>query len=169
MTGIPLEQAAAMQFTAMVGVSGVPGGTPPPAPSGLIHLTNDTGLGGITRTSTIIGQHGIYAVPDYVAGESTAMKVLRTGLMPGNTQNAVPIPNAATSLFQRPLPIGPYSAWKYFLGVRYAAPGVINTVDGSFTATPSLIGPRTLIYEPDGLFYGTGAGLYLRANQGGKQ
>lgn len=92
------------------------------------------------------------------------MKVLRTGLTPGKTTHFVPVPQSATGLFQRPIPIGPYSAWKYAGGVHFAPPGSINMTSGAFTGSTSLIGPRVLIYGPDVLFYGgigTAGGLYL--------
>ncbi|MGC1274207.1 MAG: hypothetical protein WBC44_10910 [Planctomycetaceae bacterium] len=130
----------------------------------LVHLTDDAGAFGIVRTGTIRGSHGIYAVPAHVATESTALKVLRTGLSPGKTKNAVPIPDEALSLFNRPVPVGPYSGWKYFGGVRYADPGSISTTTGALTRSSSLFGPKVLIYGPDGVFYvgiATEAGLYI--------
>jgi hypothetical protein len=75
----------------------------------LIHLTDEAGEAGITATNSLRGNHGIFAVPSSVAGESTALKVARTGVMPAQTTNFVNIPEAATGLFTRPVPIGPYS------------------------------------------------------------
>jgi hypothetical protein len=131
---------------------------------GLVHLSDNPGLAGINQSSRIVGKRGIFAVPEYVTAESTVMKVVRTGLSPAKTAEFVPIPKSAQRLFQQPVPIGPYSAWKYFGGVRYAPPGTISTISGAFTPASSLIGPNILIYGPDVLFYGCGAaaadGLY---------
>jgi hypothetical protein len=120
----------------------------------LVHLTDTAGLEGITSSGTIIGRHGIFALPECAAAENTAMKVFRTGLMPAQTTQAVRIPTAAEALFQRPLPIGPYSSWKYFGGVQYASPGSISTASGVFTPSSTFVGPNVLIYGPDALFYG---------------
>lgn len=125
----------------------------------LIHLTDEAGETGILATNSLNGKHGIFAVPSKVADESTALKVLRTGLTPDKTTNFVRIPDAATSLFTRPVPIGPYSAWKYFGGVRYAPAGSLNMTSGALSTSSSLIGPRTLIYGPDALFYGGAAAI----------
>ncbi len=77
----------------------------------LIHLTDGAGKAGITASNTLRGSHGIFAVPSKVAAEGTAMKVARTGLTPDKTTHFVNIPQAANSLFTRPVPIGPSSAW----------------------------------------------------------
>jgi hypothetical protein len=143
---------------------GAADGTP-----GLVHLTDEAGLAGINQSGSIVGRNGVFAVPDYVAGQSTAMKVARTGLTPSRTTQFAPVPQSAQALFQRPVPIGPYSAWKYFGGVRYAPPGSINMATGAFSPISSLIGPSTLIYGPDVLFYGgaaTAGGFYLYSGGG---
>lgn len=135
-----------------------------------MHLTDDAGQIGIARTGTINGSQGIFAVPAHVAHESTALKVLRTGLTPGKTKNAIPIPNVALELFRRPVPIGPYSGWKFFGGVRYAPAGSINTNTGALSKTSTLVGPKVLIYGPDGVFYvgiATAGGLYIYGQTGG--
>ncbi len=139
----------------------------------LIPLTNAEGEAGILSSRKLIGNRGIFAVPESVAAESTAMKVARTGLMPGETTTFVRVPEAATGLFKQPVPVGPYSAWKYFGGVRYAPPGSINMTTGALAPGSSLLGPRTLIYGPDVLFWGgvgTAVGIYLygEPQQGGK-
>jgi hypothetical protein len=146
------------------------------APSGglskLVHLTDDAGQFGIAKTGTINGSHGIFAVPAHVAKESTALKVLRTGLTPGRTKNAVDIPDAALELFKRPIPVGPYSGWKFFGGVRYAPSGSLSTTTGALSRTSSLVGPKVLIYGPDGVFYvgiATAGGLYVYAQTGDGQ
>jgi RHS repeat-associated protein len=139
------------------------------AGQGLVHLTDTAGATGISEAGSIVGRNGIFAVPSYVADESTAMKVLRTGLTPARTTEAVPIPSAAEGLFQQPVPIGPYSAWKYFGGVRYTSPGAISTATGAFTPVPSLLGPGTLIYGPDALFWGgvgTAGAIYGQSGGG---
>jgi len=136
--------------------------------AGLIHLTDDAGYAGINQSQSLIGNRGIFAVPETVASESTALKVLRTGLDPAKTQNFVKVPDSATGLFQRPLPVGPYSAWKYFGGVRYGPAGSINTATGAFSPASTLFGPRSLIYGPDALFYGGAAasgGYYLSGEE----
>ena len=73
--------------------------------SGLVHLTDDAGLAGINQSGSIVGSHGVFAVPGYVTAESTAMKVARTGLSPAKTAQYVPIPQGAQQLFQQPMPI----------------------------------------------------------------
>ncbi|MBU6410519.1 MAG: hypothetical protein KGR98_09040 [Verrucomicrobia bacterium] len=142
---------------------------PPETPSGLVHLTDRAGAAGINQSGSIVGRRGIFAVPETVEAESTVAKVARTGLTPARTTEAVPIPSAANTLFQRPIPIGPYSGWKYLGGVRYAPPGAINTATGAFTPMSSVIGPGTLIYGPDVLFWGgvgTAAGLSIYSGGG---
>ncbi len=96
----------------------------------LVHLTSNAGKAGIEASGQIIGRHGIFAVPEAVANESTVLKVLRTGVSPSGTAHAIPVPDAATELFRRPIPIGPYSAWKYFGANYYAPPGAVNTATG---------------------------------------
>jgi hypothetical protein len=146
------------------------GGDALSASQGLVHLTDTAGATGISESGSIVGRNGIFAVPSYVADESTAMKVLRTGLTPARTTDGVPIPSAAEGLFQQPVPIGPYSAWKYFGGVRYASPGAISTATGAFTPVPSLLGPGSLIYGPDALFWGgVGTAGAIYGNSGGGQ
>lgn len=138
--------------------------------SQLVHLTDDAGQFGIAKTGTINGSHGIFAVPAHVAQESTALKVLRTGLTPGRTKNAVPIPDEALELFKRPVPVGPDSGWKFFGGVRYAPAGSLSTATGELARSGSLIGPKVLIYGPDCVFYvgiATAGGLYIYGQTGG--
>ncbi|HEY8748160.1 MAG TPA: hypothetical protein VIM11_09315 [Tepidisphaeraceae bacterium] len=125
----------------------------------LVHLTDAAGVQGIGETGTIIGEHGIFALPESAAGQSTLTKVIRSGLMPARTAEAVPIPAGAQGLFQRPIPVGLFSGWKYFSGVRFAPAGTISTASGEFITGSSLIGPRTLIYGPDLLINGTATGL----------
>jgi RHS repeat-associated protein len=137
----------------------------------LFHLTNGAGKAAIEESCQIAGRRGIFAVPQAVASAGTAMKVFRTGLVPSKVAHAVPIPPTATGLFRRPIPLGPYSAWKYFGGNYYAPPGVINTVTGGFTRTSAIFGPKFLIYSPDVLMYlGLLAvgGLYRYASPQGK-
>jgi len=145
-------------------------GVEAPANAGrLVHLTDEAGRAGIGSSQQIIGRHGIFAVPESVAAESTAMKVVRTGLTPARTAQAVPIPDAAVPLFQRPVPIGPYSGWKYLGGVQYASPGSISTATGAFTPSATIIGPNMLIYGPDALFYGgvgAAGGIYWYGTSG---
>lgn len=129
------------------------------APS-LVHLTDDLGKAGILNSGQIVGARGIFAVPAAVADETALWKLLRTGLLPGRTANAIPIPEAAAGLFSRPVPLGPFSGWLYLGGTRYAPAGAINLATGAFSASPSLIGPATLIYGADGAIYlGTASGV----------
>ncbi len=137
----------------------------------LIHLTDETGYAGITTDNAIIGRNGIFAIPESVTDSSALAKMARTGLFPSaRVADAVPIPDAATSLFSRPLPIGPYSLLKYASGVRFAPPGSLDITTGAFTPLPSLFGPRTLIYGPDifiyGMTAGAGATYYYYGGQG---
>ena len=143
---------------------------PPETPSGLVHLTDQTGVAGINQSGSIVGKHGIFAVPETVGAEGTVARVARTGLMPAQTTQVVPIPSAANALFQRSIPIGPYSGWKYLGGVRYTPPGAINAATGAFTPMSSLVGPGSLIYGPDVLFWGgvgtaTGLSIYSGGGQ----
>lgn len=136
--------------------SGTVGGGATWSPA-FVHLTDEAGLAGINQSGCIVGRHGIFAVPTFVAAESTGWKIARTGLPPAKTTQFLPIPGGSQCLFQKPLPIGPYSAWKFFGGVHYAPPGAISTTSGAFTPGWSLMGPKTLIYGPDALFYGGAA------------
>jgi hypothetical protein len=132
----------------------------------LVHLTDAAGKAGIETSGHIVGRHGIFALPETVGNQSTILKVLRTGLPPSRTIHAIPIPEAAKDVFRCPVPIGPYSAWKYFSGNYYAPPGSISTATGAFTPGTSLIGPTELIYGPDGAIYvgiATAEGLYWYA------
>jgi RHS repeat-associated protein len=162
--GIAYDVAGARAAAGLLGRVGSIGGATARTEAQLVHLTDQAGLAGISKPgASIEGPRGIFAVPAQVARESTALKVLRTGLPPSKTAVSIPIPPSAAGLFQRPLPIGPYSAWKYLGGVRFAPPGGINAVSGAFTPSASLVGPRVLIYGPDVLFYSYGAagfGLY---------
>jgi hypothetical protein len=99
----------------------------------LIHLTDAAGEAGIMTSNSLNGRRGVFAVPAYVGSESTALKVARTGLIPAQTSNFVSVPQAATGLFRRPVPIGPYSAWKYFGGVRFSPPGSVSMSTGAFS------------------------------------
>lgn len=135
------------------------GGIRPQIGGGLVHFTDDVGAAGIRQSEQLIGKTGIFALPAQYADEGVGAVVARTGLTPGKATNYVELPSAAESLFTRPTPIGPYSAWKYFGGVQYAPPGTIDMATGAFTPMRSLIGPRTLIYGPDALFY-AGAGAF---------
>ncbi|MDA3961458.1 MAG: hypothetical protein PF961_11760 [Planctomycetota bacterium] len=132
----------------------------------LVHLTDEAGETGIAASNTLRGNHGIFAVPATVGSESTALQVLRTGLTPDKTTNLVNVPGSAANLFTRPVPLGPYSAWKYFGGVRYAPAGSVNMTTGAYSAGGSIIGPNTLIYGPDVLFWsgvGAAGGIYTYA------
>jgi hypothetical protein len=134
-----------------------------------VSLTDDAGRAGIGSSQQIIGRHGIFAVPESAAGQSTAMKVVRTGLTAARTAQAVPIPDAAVPLFHRPVPIGPYSGWKYLGGVQYASPGSISTATGAFTPSSTIIGPNMLIYGPDAAAYGiigAAGGVYWYGTSG---
>jgi hypothetical protein len=99
----------------------------------LIHLTNAEGEAGVLSSGKLIGKHGIFAIPESAAGQGTLMRVARTGLTPGKTTTFVRIPGAANGQFQRPVPIGLYSMWKYLGGVRYAAAGSINMATGAIS------------------------------------
>lgn len=132
--------------------------------------TDDAGQIGKAKKGKINGSHGIFAVPAHVAQESTALNVLRTGLTPGKTKNAVPIPHEALELSKRPVPIESYSGWKFFGGVRYAPAGSISTTKGALSRTCTLVSPKVLIYGPDGVFYvgiASAGGLYIYGQTGG--
>jgi hypothetical protein len=134
----------------------------------LTHLTSPEGKAGIEGSGQLVGKKGIFAVPAPVADESTLAKVVRTGLTPDKTTDSVPVPGAATGLFEQPTPIGPYSLLKRLGGVRFAPPGSIDVTTGAFTPSGALVGPAALIYGPDFLAYGAlvGIGHVLAADPG---
>jgi RHS repeat-associated protein len=125
----------------------------------LFHLTGDRGLEGIGRSGLIRGEHGIYAIPESIAGLSPRGKSFRTGLPPSLTEHAVPIPQPATGLFSPVRPWGPISAWKCWGRNYYAPGGSINTSTGAFTRSSSFIGPRLFVYGPDVAFWSIVIGL----------
>jgi hypothetical protein len=137
-----------------------------PAEIRLVHLTSEEGFAQITQSGQLIGRHGIFAAPEGITTQGTALRSVRTLLMPANTAQTVPIPKQAIPLFQRPVPVGPYSGWHYLMGTRFAPPGTIDLSSGVFAPGETIIGPRVLIYGPDALLYGGAAGygglrLYL--------
>jgi RHS repeat-associated protein len=168
-------------------VSRLAGGTATPE---LVHYTGVEGGAAIRSSGQLMGSRGIFAVRgtaklELEAGElevgfrgvlnkgaqflGKSMRVARTGLMPGSVGDAVAIPDTATGLFSRILPIGPYSALKALGGVRFAPPGALSlateaswpyAVTGAFTAGGSALWPYALIYGPDVLVYGASAGIY---------
>jgi hypothetical protein len=119
----------------------------------LIHLTDEQGAGRVNKERVLRGAHGIFAVPEYVQHEDEFWKVLRTGLPPSRTTHHVNIPDPAIQKFSRRIPIGPYSAWKYFGEVFVAPPGEIDQTNGTFKETKPWYGPRLILYGPDVLFY----------------
>ena len=139
-------------------------------PSGnLIHLTNAQSESRILSSGILTGRRGIFAVPENIATESTGMRILRTGLMPSDTTTFVRVPKVMAGLFKQPVPLGPYSLWKYLGGVRYAPPGSINITKGTFMHGPTLVGPKTLMYGPDVLFWGgVGTYWYNQSQHGGE-
>src|SRR5690606_3812381 len=110
--------------------------------SRLVHFTSEASYSEIMKSGQLIGNKGIFAAPEWVGGLSTKWRALLTGLPPWKLAKIVQIPEESLGLFRRPLPIGPYSAIKYFSGVRYAPSGVLNLGTGAFTPTFSVIGPR---------------------------
>jgi RHS repeat-associated protein len=70
----------------------------------LVHLTSVEGAKGIGSSALIRGARGIFAVPESAAVQGTFLRMARTGLMPGNVAEAVPIPRLATGLFSRVVP-----------------------------------------------------------------
>lgn len=132
----------------------------PASETRLVHLTSETGHTGINTTGQLNGRNGIFAVPETALGQPTAVRVLRTGVMPSTTTHGIPLPAAANAHFRQPIPIGPYSLIKRLGGVRFAPAGSIDIVTGAYKGTGSLVGPRTLIYGPDILNY-TVAGTIL--------
>ena len=132
----------------------------------LIHLTSEESFAHITESGQLVGRHGIFAAPEGIITQGTALRSIRTLLMPANTVHTVPIPEQAIPLFQRPFPVGAYSGWHYLMGTRFAPPGIIDLSSGVFAPGETIIGPRVLIYGPDALLYGGAAGygglqLYL--------
>jgi len=124
-------------------------------------LTGEAEAAFIGASSKVVGKRGIFAIPESVAERAgTLERVLRTGLPPEKTVKLIRIPEGATAAFERPLPLGPYSALRRLGGVRFARPGTIllegsaEGVAGTSIPSSSLIGPRTLIYGPDVLIYG---------------
>jgi RHS repeat-associated protein len=144
---------AAAGASALAARAGAGGG------GGLLHLTSSGGRAGIGATGQIIGKHGIFALPESVAAQGAVLRMIRSGLPLSRVAQSVRIPQAANCLFRRPMPIGPYSLWKYVAGVRFAPPGSINVVTGAFTPVSSLVGPSALIYRTDGAIYAVSGGV----------
>lgn len=117
----------------------------------LIHLTSEEGYAGITSSGTLRGSQGIYAIPEHVARESTALRVARTLLRPSQTQQVVSIPQSAQSIFSRPLPVGPVSTYQRLMGVYRAPAGVIDLASGQFTASGSRLANITGQFFPYGV------------------
>jgi hypothetical protein len=124
----------------------------------LIHLTDQGGKQRILEMGVIIGTAGIYAVPADVATEPVLWKVLRTGLSPWQTTDAVEIPPQHLALFRRALPVGPYSTWKRWGEVYFASACRIAISTDQWDPTPRLRNPRVLVYGPDVVLY---AGLLI--------
>ena len=130
----------------------------------LVHFTSNEGAAGIASSGRITGKSGIFAVPESAAAQGSFMRMARTGLSPSSTTNLVSIPEAATGLFSRVVPIGPYSALRAIGGVRFTAPGALNIGTGIFTAGGSRVLPYALIYGPDVAIYGLSAAVYAGAS-----
>ncbi len=173
--------AARLARASRVGThSGVGGAIPPASGAGtalgeaggsrLVHLTGEAEAALIGASGKLVGKRGIFAIPESVAEiAGTLERVLRTGLPREQTVKLIRIPEGATAAFERPLPLGPYSALRRLGGVRFARPGTIllegsaEGAAGTFIPSSSLIGPRTLIYGPDVLIYGAvGYTYYLQ-------
>lgn len=141
-----------------------PGQTPP-----LVHLTDEPGFAGITQgtPSAIRGSQGIYAVPDTVTTESTAMRVLRTLLRPSRTAFPVPVPEGAAGAFSRPIPLGPVSLYQRLMGVFRAPAGQILLPSGEFVASGQWwanISGQIFPYGVDAaIWVGAGTGVSLLA------
>jgi RHS repeat-associated protein len=158
--------ATGVQTLGQVGISGgraLAGAMTRSGSEPLIHFTTQAGKAGIEASGQLVGRHGIFAVPQGAAAESLAWQVARTGLRPSGLTNYVRIPEAATQLFSRPLPLGPYSLFRYLGGVRFAAPGSINMATGAFAPAAAWVGPKVLIYTPDVIFYAFAGSAYAYA------
>ena len=119
----------------------------------LVHLTNEASKKKIEECHILRGKRGIFAVPAHVADESWVWKVVRTGLKAAKTTHSVRIPAVAASRFSRPVPLGPYSAWKFLGEVFFARSGAINLKDGTWQSARTWFGARTIIYALDILTY----------------
>jgi len=99
----------------------------------LVHLTNSEAAVSIDATRTLVG--GTYTGP-MANAEATGLGVtLRTGLLPGSYEAAVPIPEAGQAAFAKPVPIGPITAWQRITGQQYTANGIMDLTTGGFTRT----------------------------------
>lgn len=144
---------------ALLGVMALTSGMSSASSGGLVHLTTQEGLAGISATGTIVGSRGIFAVGSEVLAEGTALRMARTGLSSAATEAAVAIPSAAARHFSRVLPLGPYSAWKAAGGVYYAPAGSLNLATGELATSGALLGPRALVYGPDAMFWAGAAAV----------
>jgi len=103
---------------------------------------------------------GIYAGPMSNA-EATGLGVtLRTGMLPGSYQAAVPIPEAAQSAFTKPAPIGILTGIQRLQGTQYTANGILDLATGQFTRT-GVNWNQAAIYATDVVLDATIAGRLL--------
>ncbi|MBZ0314894.1 MAG: DUF4157 domain-containing protein [Anaerolineae bacterium] len=127
----------------------------------LVHLTDEAGQAGINASQTLRGSQGIYAVPQTVAAESSAMRSARTLLRPAQTSQSVAVPQNASRMFSQPSAVGPVSAYQRMMGVYRAPAGQINMLTGEFTASANPLANITGQFWPYGadMLIWAGAGL----------
>jgi hypothetical protein len=90
-------------------------------------------------------------VPVELRNASRLWVVVLTGLPLARTTHHVEIPNQAVPLFHRPIPIGPYTLWKYVGQVYVSEAGTITLNTGVFEPTRPLLGPWVRLYGTDAM------------------
>lgn len=99
----------------------------------LVHLTDSVSAGLIRDSGKLIGNS--YAGPASNATQSTLVKVLRTGISPNKTTEAITISGEATKAFSKVVPTGPLTGLQRMLGHQYTAKGTLDLTTGAFTRT----------------------------------
>jgi hypothetical protein len=130
--------------------------------AGLVHFTDEAGHAAITESGVLMGARGIFAVPAEYVNLSQLGRAAATTIASSKVAKYVNIPTNAASLFQRPLPLGPYSLLRRASGTHVAPGGIIDLATGEFTANtfsnfPTLykaLGPSAGIYAVDAGIYG---------------
>lgn len=164
----PTNATIALELTVTFGVPTLLGGLGGKIASGargavaqsLLHFTTAEGGEGIAASGQLIGKSGIFALPGDAAARSPLAQVLLTGIPASKTAVSVVIPRAATGVFRRVIPVGPYTFLKALGGVRFAAPGIIDMSTGAFVQTGSVLVPYAAVYGPELVIYGSGATVY---------
>jgi hypothetical protein len=123
----------------------------------LVHMT--PARNAIEQSGKLGRPSDLYAGPASNANLSGWRLTGKTGLDAGKHYEPIYIPSAAESVFTRPIPVGPFTAWQRAMGTQYAPRGVIDLGTGAFT--------RTGINQTQALWYTIDAGITTTAASGG--